>query len=701
MAVIDDLVDRIEDVELKKRIQSELQKLTKQKKFGLVFENHLPECTPLYEIPVAPGRDAAERTGPINEIWTVLQINGDTAVCRGKNGKTMQEFPIDKLVSVASFGDPIYPYLKPIDSICNAPESDLWHSIIEADNYHALQLLEYLYAGRVDCIYIDPPYNTGAKDWKYNNNYVDSKDAYRHSKWLSFMERRLKLAKKLLNPKKSVLVVTIDEKEYLHLGCLLEQIFSESTIQMVTSVINPKGTPKKDYFARVEEYLFFIWIGDAKPSKTTSQFLNSNEEKQVAKPVRWASLQRSGGQSLRIDTKEKFYPIYQERNTGRIIKVGDKVPHNFDISTLQSKHEDVIIQWPVKSDGREGCWQVSDTTLRTYLSQGRVQIGTQNKKTGRWTINYLMSSDWDRIQSGELKVLGKDEFGCLILGNGIKAKHCKTVWNLTSHSATDHGTSLLNKILPDRSFAYPKSLYAVRDTLKLITQENPKALIIDFFAGSGTTLHAVNLLNSEDKGNRRCILITNNEVSEKEAEILSLSGFQPGDKEWDELGIARYITWPRIKCSIEGRDIHNRPLSGSYIGSDRKMSEGFKANVNLFKLGFLDKRLISLGQQFSELLPVLWMKAGSHGPCPKLLDSMEELPEIILYPNNKMAILLSSSSFKDFKAKLSSSKDIETVFIVTDNERSYQFMVSELNVKNAYQLYRDYLDNFRINQNRG
>ena len=136
--------------------------------------------------------------------------------------KATEEFPVDDLVCAAAFGEPIYPYLKKIDSICNAPDSDLWHTLIEADNYHALQLLEYLYAGKVDCIYINPPYNTGARDWKYNNDYVDGNDQYRHSKWLSMMEKRLKLAKKLLNPADSVLIVTIDEKEYLHLGCLLE-----------------------------------------------------------------------------------------------------------------------------------------------------------------------------------------------------------------------------------------------------------------------------------------------------------------------------------------------------------------------------------------------------------------------------------------------------------------------------------------------
>ena len=176
-------------------------------------------------------------------------------MCKKHEEMEITEFMIDELVSVAKFGDPIYPCLKSIDSICNAPDSDLWHTLIEADNYHALQLLEYLYAGKVDCIYIDPPYNSGAKDWKYNNNYVDDSDTYRHSKWLSMMQKRLRIAKKLLNPQNSVLIVTIDEKEYLHLGCLLEEMFPDAKIQMVSTMINAKGVARDNEFFRVNEYI--------------------------------------------------------------------------------------------------------------------------------------------------------------------------------------------------------------------------------------------------------------------------------------------------------------------------------------------------------------------------------------------------------------------------------------------------------------
>ena len=229
LAAINDLIAQIQDVELRNKIEQEVNRMNKQKKFGLVFEEHLSECTPLYEMPVNCGSNVALKSGNINDIYRVIAINNEKALCMKEDEKA--EWNIADLVVVAKFGEPIYPYLKQIDSVYNAPDSDLWHTLIEADNYHALQLLEYLYAGKVDCIYIDPPYNTGAKDWKYNNDYVDGNDSYRHSRWLSMMQKRLKLAKRLLNPEDSVLIVTIDEKEYLHLGCLLEELFPEARMR--------------------------------------------------------------------------------------------------------------------------------------------------------------------------------------------------------------------------------------------------------------------------------------------------------------------------------------------------------------------------------------------------------------------------------------------------------------------------------------
>ena len=226
MAALDDLISKIDNPELKLQIQHAVRKLIKQKKFGLVFEDHLPESTVLQGRDVRVGLTVTYKSEPLKERFFVRSINNGITECISLDDTTSAHtILVDDLVPFATFGEPIYPYLQVQDTISTAPDSLLWHSLIEADNYHALQLLAYLYPSKVDCIYIDPPYNTGARDWKYNNNYVDSNDSYRHSKWLSMIKKRLLLAKKLLNPTDSVLIVTIDEKEYNHLGCLLEEIF--------------------------------------------------------------------------------------------------------------------------------------------------------------------------------------------------------------------------------------------------------------------------------------------------------------------------------------------------------------------------------------------------------------------------------------------------------------------------------------------
>ena len=267
MAAIDDIVNRrIKDSDLKRDLLKAIEELKQQKKFGLVFEEHLPEYTFLYDVPVREGclvaRSFAKDDEERSTYYCVKEIANGKAVCiEQTESKKEVTFQLDDIIAIALFGQPIYPSLIHMDEVKNDPDSDLWHTLIEAENYHALQLLEYLYAGEVDCIYIDPPYNTGDRSWKYNNDYVDSNDSYRHSKWLSMMKKRLLLAKKLLNPQDSVLIVTIDEKEYLRLGCLLEELFPESNIQMVSSVINSAGVSRGEEFSRSNEFLFFIKFG--------------------------------------------------------------------------------------------------------------------------------------------------------------------------------------------------------------------------------------------------------------------------------------------------------------------------------------------------------------------------------------------------------------------------------------------------------
>ena len=644
MAAIHDLLNQIQDEELRHRIEKEVERLTKSKKFGLVFEEHLPECTPLYDNPIRRGSTVSKRNGSVSDIYTVITIKDNIATCCNKVTSVKEEIALEELVSVAQFGEPIYPYLKPIDSVCNAPDSDLWHTLIEADNYHALQLLEYLYEGKVDCIYIDPPYNTGARDWKYNNDYVDGADAYRHSKWLSFMEKRLRLAKKLMNPFSSVLLITIDEKEYLHLGCLLEELFSDARIQMVTSVISAKGVVRTGQFSRVEEYIFIVELGASSLTPAIYNMLDSEIKKESSRSIEWLGFRRRAPQAKRESRPNQFYPVFVDNANGTIHSIGDVVKAGIDRNTVPVP-EGCTALWPLSKDGDERLWSLIPEQARENLSKGYLRVKNWNPDEKMGTVYYLPTGTIDDIENGIAQITGYNPDGSIVaIYKEEGTTPPKRVWNMKTHNAEIYGTNIINELIGKR-FNYPKSLYAVRDAIRFFVASKPNALVVDFFAGSGTTLHAVNLINNEDGGKRRCILITNNEVSEGEAQSLRASGYKPGDNEWEKLGIARYVTWPRTVCSILGHNINNEPLKGVYLDGNIPMASGFKANAAFFKPGFLDKTSVALGRQLSELIPVIWLKAGAFGDCPQLSD--DKLPYVV-FPKNRFAILMNEKEYQAF-----------------------------------------------------
>ena len=701
MAAINDLISQIQNETLRNRIQEEVSKMAKQKKFGLVFEEHMPESTPLYDMPIKSGCNVMRRDSKDDKsIYVVLKVEDDTAVCvKPEQKDETVTFELKDIVRVAEFGEPIYPYLKPLDSVCNAPDSDLWHTLIEADNYHALQLLEYLYAGKVDCIYIDPPYNTGAKDWKYNNDYVDGNDAYRHSKWLSFMQRRLQLAKKLLNPADSVLIVTIDEKEYLHLGCLLEEMFPEARMQMITTVISAKGVVRTGQLSRVEEYIFILEWGGSCVCSSIYNMLDDEVKKESDRSIEWLGFRRRAPQAKRNSRPNQFYPIYVNNVDGKIASIGDVVQHGIDRNSIFVP-DGCTALWPLSKDGDERLWSLVPEQARLNFEKGYLKVNNWNSANKSGTVYYLPSGTIKDIENGKATIVGYNTDG------SVEAKYHsegttppKRVWNMKTHNAETYGTNILNAIIGKR-FDYPKSLYAVHDVIRFFVANKPNAIIVDFFSGSGTTLHAVNLLNAEDGGHRRCIMVTNNEVSADEAKMLKDKGYQPGDAEWEKLGIAHYVTWPRTVCSIKGQDVNGNPLKGDYLGSEppMHMADGFKANAAFFKLGFLDPTAVSLGMRISEMLPTLWLKTGAKGKCPELTG--EQVPDMLILPENQFAVLINENTFADFAEKLAEHPEIQTVFLATDYEVNYQSMVKNLNVENAYQLYRDYLDHFRVNRGR-
>lgn len=425
--------------------------------------------------------------------------------------------------------------------------------------------------------------------------------------------------------------------------------------------------------------------------------LDDEVKKESDRSIEWLGFRRRAPQAKRNSRPNQFYPIFVRNLDGKIVSIGDVVKHGIDRHTIKVPN-DCTALWPLSKDGDERLWSLVPEQARLNLNKGYLRVNNWNSKTKTGTVYYLPSGTIDDIEKGDAKIIGYNNDGSINAKyNSEGSTPPKRVWNLKSHNAETYGTNVLNSIIGKR-FDYPKSLYAVHDAIRFFVANKPNALILDFFAGSGTTLHAVNLLNAEDGGKRRCILVTNNEVSDAEAKMLTKQGHKPGDEEWEKLGIARYVTWPRTVCSIEGHDVKGEPLKGNYLGSDIPMSDGFKANAAFFKLGFLDKAAVRVGRQFREMLPTLWMKAGCHGECPKL--DGREIPPYMVLPPNRMAILNDNSSYANFAEEIANAPEIDTVYLVTDSDADYRSMAKGLKVKETYQLYRDYLDNFRINGRR-
>lgn len=506
MAAIHELVSQIQDEELRSRIEKEVENLSKMKKFGLVYEQHLPECTPLYGVEIKRGSLVTKKTDSVKNMYLVIRISNEIAKCHHCITKAIEEIPLNELVVVSQFGDPIYPSLKQIDSVCNAPDDSLWHTLIQGDNYHVLQLLEYLYAGTVDCIYIDPPYNTGARDWKYNNDYVDDNDCFRHSKWLSFIEKRLQIAKRLLNPSTGVLIVTIDEHEVHRLRMLLDEVFPNAFIQMTTIVINDQGVTQ-GRFARVEEYAIYVFMNESFVPAAADDLLTSEKVNVEELEPRWERLLRGGNNSMRADRPKMFYPVYIDPEKKVVTGIGEILP----LEQLPEINDDKTVAWPVRSDGSLGHWQLKPATFLELLHKGFVKVGTYDKKRKTWTILYINKGTRKQIEDGKIVITGKDpvtgSVKIAFSGQQGKMYSVKTVWYRKLHDSGVYGSTLLTKIIGrENKFNFPKSLYNTKDSIANVVRNNKSALVVDFFAGSGTTLNAINLLNAEDGGKRECNL---------------------------------------------------------------------------------------------------------------------------------------------------------------------------------------------------
>lgn len=316
---------------------------------------------------------------------------------------------LDDLVVVAEFDDKIFPGLVETGRVERGGDKP-FHTVINAENYHALEMLTYTHRGKVDAIYIDPPYNTGARDWKYNNDYVEGDD-YRHSKWLAFMERRLLVARELLNPDDSVLVGTIYEKEYLRLGMLLEQTFPEAKTQMISSVINPGGSVRQGAFSRTDEYIFVLRIGESRvlPLPLPSDWRGGKSVNTA--PVAWRSLLRGGAAGRREDRPNMFYPLFVSRsvevsfrNLAERRGVADQVSHFL--------HGTVSLWTPISS------------SMRWHPAASPMLRPTQRRRGCR--LCDLMKQRHSRRGSLVGRRSSRSSFRCVCSNANARATRCST-----------------------------------------------------------------------------------------------------------------------------------------------------------------------------------------------------------------------------------------------------------------------------------
>jgi adenine-specific DNA-methyltransferase len=706
MSRLNDLLRRLNnsDPALAADLKREVDALADRRAFGLNFERHAPEAVELpgrkvlknAKVRILPPRGAA-RTAAHDRLWQVLSINraGETATAdlEALDGEDQQSASLSDLVVVAEFRDPIFPGLVSTGKVERGSDKP-FHTVINAENYHALQSLLFTHRGKVDCIYIDPPYNTGAKDWKYNNDYVEGDDLYRHSKWLAFMERRLLLAKQLLNPDDSVLIVTIDEKEYLRLGMLLEQTFSEARIQMVSSLINPASLPRQNMFGRSDEYIYFVFLGESAPQRMplSSEWVSA-KGRTFTGDIRWDLVMQSGPGARRQDSPNGFYPIYVDPAGPSIARVGE--PLELGAPPLPAPQDGTVAVWPIRKNGSEGRWRLGAETFRTRLARGEVRVG--GNATRGFTIYYLPPAEMKKIESGVYVVEGRRPDGSPITSKATAGPTSvpTTQWRIGSHDATQYGSRLVANVLPDRMFPFPKSLYAVEDTLRFVVAHKPEAVVLDFFSGSGTTAHAVMRLNKQDSGRRQCISVTNNEVSADEQKFLRAKNLRPGDPDWEQWGICDFITKPRIKAAITGETPQGDAIKGDYKFTDEfPMSEGFEENAEFFTLTYESPLRVSSNREFAKIAPLLWMRAGSRG---RRIDDVTAGWDV----TETYGVIADLNQTEGFLKEVTSNEGVKLVYIVTDEDRLFESVVRELPEHvEPVRLYEAYLRNFEIETGR-
>lgn len=681
MSRLNDLLRQLEakDPSMAKELRKEYDALADRRAFGLNFERHTPESVELPgrkirkgdRVHVLPGR-GENPTKENSRLWRVTAIDrlAGTATIEDWSVEpaATQEQLLTELVVVAEFRDPIYPGLVSTGRIERGGDKP-FHAVINGENYHALQTLLFTHRGQVDCIYIDPPYNTGNEGWIYNDKYVADDDHYKHSKWLAFMERRLRLAQELLKPT-GVLIVAIGDDEHHRLRMLLEQVFGEENF--LADVVW-QGRVKNDRRFTGGGVDYMIMFARSQSALLAADVRWSEKKNGVAELIevgrRSFEVQVSGGASpaeassaatravkewLRAnkETVSGGVAAYQRVDEqGRVFRGGPLDSPNPRPNLMYPvTHPTTGVSVPTPAKG----WRVSETVMTEMIASDQVVWGK------------------DHSVGIQRKLILTDDTV------GVPAP--------TFVADRDTATKALRGILGEQRFPNPKPVDVLARWLKIVTPED--ALIVDFFAGSGSTGEATMRLNAAGgAGGRRFLLVTNNEVAQSAAKILRKAGGRPGDEPWEALGVYEYVTKPRILTIVSGK----RPDGSKY-------SDGLEQNVEFFKLTYEAPLRVSSNREFATIAPLLWLKSGGQG---RRIDDIESGWDVA----DTYGVLADLDQTEPFLKALArreaDGSEIRMVFVMTDEDRLFASVCRDLpeHVR-AVRLYEAYLRNFEIEAGR-
>jgi adenine-specific DNA-methyltransferase len=412
--------------------------------------------------------------------------------------------------------------------------------------------------------------------------------------------------------------------------------------------------------------------------------------------VAWETMRRRNLASLRgrrgkgACGPNQFYPIFVDILTGAIVGRGTPLPPDVERQSVIAPPGAIAV-FPLRPDGTEMNWEYADSAFDRWYSGGYIRANGAKNQPQAYIIQHLPNKAREEIKSGVAIVESRRSDGTIIARYAnASTKTVTTQWDFTSHSAEHGGTIILKGIIPGRLFPYAKSLYAVEDTLRLFVLNKLEATVLDFFAGSGTTAHAVMRLNHQDGGNRQSISVTNNEVAATELNALYAQELRPGDPEWEKHGICDYITKPRIAAAITGKTPNGELIEGDYKFTDEfPMSEGFEENAEFFTLTYEAKSAVNHNLAYARIAPLLWMRAGASG------SRIDKLPAEGWAIADTYGLLTEVDVATHFIHAVKKAQGLRVAYIVTDDDRRFQATAKRLpDGVEPVRLYESYLSNF-------